>query len=75
MTRVIRLISDIGGIGLVAPDAGFYDAGFSSVRALELLLALEKEFGVTIPDKDFIAARTPREIKALLDRVQQRRAA
>ena len=75
MERVIQLISEIGGIDLVAAEAGFYEAGFSSVRALELLLALETEFGVTIPDKDFVRARTPREIVALLERLQQKEAA
>ena len=72
LERVIQLISEIGGIGLVAAEGGFYEAGFSSVRALELLLALETEFGVTIPDKDFVRARTPRAIVALLERLQQK---
>ncbi len=75
MERVIQLISEIGGIGLVAPDAGFYEAGFSSVCALELLLALEMEFEVTIPDKEFVTARTPREIMALLDRLEEKEVA
>jgi acyl carrier protein len=71
MERVIQLISQIGGIGSVTPDAGIYEAGFSSVRVLELLLALEDEFGVSIPDKDFMAAHTPREIFGLVERLQE----
>jgi acyl carrier protein len=71
MERVIQLISQIGGIGSVTPDAGIYDAGFSSVRVLELLLALEDEFRVSIPDQDFMAARTPREIFGLVERLQE----
>jgi acyl carrier protein len=71
MERVIQLISQIGGIGSVTPDAGIYEAGFSSVRVLELLLALEDEFGVSIPDNDFVAARTPREIFGLVERLQE----
>jgi len=74
LQRVIQLISEIGGIGLVSPDDGFYEAGFSSVDTLELLLALETEFGITIPDKDFVAARTARDLVALLDRLQQKQA-
>jgi len=54
MERVIQLISQIGGIGSISPDAGIYEAGFSSVRVLELLLALEEEFGVSIPDQEFM---------------------
>jgi acyl carrier protein len=71
MERVIQLISQIGGIGSISPDAGIYEAGFSSVRVLELLLALEEEFGVSIPDQEFMAARTPHEIFALLERLQE----
>jgi acyl carrier protein len=75
MERVIQLISQIGGIGSVTPDAGIYEAGFSSVRVLELLLALEEEFGVSIPDKDFMAARTAREISGLIDQLRERQMA
>lgn len=75
MERVIQLISQIGGIGSISPDAGIYEAGFSSVRVLELLLALEEEFGVSMPDQEFMAARTPREIFALLERLQEPKAA
>jgi acyl carrier protein len=73
--RVIQLVSQIGGIESVAPDEEIYQAGFSSVRVLELLLALEEEFGLQIPDQEFITARTPREITGLLERLQQRQPA
>jgi acyl carrier protein len=72
MERIIQLISQVGGIGSVDPDAGIYEAGFSSVRVLELLLALEDEFGVSIPDKDFMAARSPRQISELIDRLREK---
>jgi acyl carrier protein len=71
MKRVIQLISELGGIGTVAPDTQIYQAGFSSVRVLELLLALEDEFHVTIPDKQFMTARTPEAIFELMQRLQQ----
>jgi acyl carrier protein len=72
MERVIQLISQVGGIGSVGPDAGIYEAGFSSVRVLELLLALEDEFGISIPDKDFMAARSPRQISELIERLREK---
>jgi acyl carrier protein len=75
MERIIQLISQVGGIDSVAPDASIYEAGFSSVRVLELLLALEDEFGVKIPDKEFMAARTPRQISGLLDSLRERQIA
>ena len=75
MERVIQLISQIGGIDSVPPEGEIYGAGFSSVRVLELLLALEEEFGIKIPDKDFITARTPRDISGLIQRLQERQPA
>jgi acyl carrier protein len=75
LERIIQLIAQVGGIGLLAPDTPIYESGFTSVRALELLLALEDEFDVRIPDQEFVAARTPRDILGLLDRVQQSQAA
>lgn len=71
MTRVIQLITEIGRIGTITPDTSIYDAGFSSARALELLLSLEETFGLRIPDQEFLAARTPRQIAELLDRLHQ----
>ena len=75
MERVIQIISQVGGINSVVPDASICDAGFTSLRVLELLLALEQEFGVTIPDKDFMTARTPHEIFGLIEHLQERKAA
>ena len=71
LERVIQLISQVGGIGTLAPDDGIYEAGFSSARVLELLLTLEEEFSLTIPDKDFIAAGTPRKIAGLVERLRE----
>jgi len=71
MERVIQLISELGGIGSVAPDTQIYQTGFSSVRVLELLLALEDEFHVTIPDQQFMTARTPEAIFGLIERLQE----
>jgi acyl carrier protein len=73
--RVIQFISEVGGIGALEPDTDLYRAGFSSVRVLELLLALEGEFHVTIPDKEFVAARTPEAIAGLIERLQQKQPA
>jgi len=75
MERIIQLISQVGGIDSVGADASIYDAGFSSVRVLDLLLTLEDEFGVSIPDKDFMAARTAREISGLIDQLRERQMA
>ena len=69
--RVVQLISEVGEIGSLAPDTEIYRAGFSSVRVLELLLKLEDEFRVTIPDKEFMTARTPEAIAGLIERLRE----
>ncbi|HTL55660.1 MAG TPA: acyl carrier protein [Candidatus Limnocylindrales bacterium] len=75
MERVIRLISEVGGIKIVPPDVRINEAGFSSVRVLDLLLTLEQEFDVRIPDEDFIAAGTPRRIAELIERLREKQEA
>ena len=73
--RVIEIISEIGEIEQLPPDGQIYEGGFSSLRALDLLLSLEKEFGIELPDKDFITARTPGQIVELIERLRQSQAA
>jgi len=70
LERIAALVSETGQIGAVGLDEDFYDAGFTSLRALELLLRLENEWDVSIPDDEFVAARTVRSLGALLARVK-----
>lgn len=72
MERIVQLISQIGGIPAVEPDTVIYEAGFSSMRMLELLLALEEQYGIKIPDQEFITMRTAREMAALVERLRER---
>ena len=60
----------VGKISRVNPDDDFYDAGFSSINALELLLELESACEVSIPDDEFIAARSPRALSTIIDRLK-----
>jgi acyl carrier protein len=64
--RVIELIVSVGNIPRIGPDDDFYDAGFSSIRALQLLTELEDAFNVTIPDDSFPTARTARALHLLI---------
>lgn len=45
----------------------FRDVGVSSVKALELLLSLEEEFGVAIADSAFGEARSVAALVALVE--------
>ena len=55
---VAALVGRIANMAPPDPDADIYTAGLASTDALELLVELEEQFGVTIPDDMFIAART-----------------
>ena len=68
---ITSLICQVGGIPAVGPDQDYYQAGVSSVAALKLVMELESTLGLTIPDEEFIAARTPRAVHELIRRLQQ----
>ena len=66
MEQVRSLVCRIGKLGPLGPDDDFYQAGFDSINVLALLLELEAEYGVSIPDEQFVAARTVRDLHALI---------
>ncbi|WP_437606665.1 acyl carrier protein [Sorangium sp. So ce834] len=66
--KVIEVIVTVGSLpAAIQPDDDIYDAGFSSIRALQLLTELEDKFNVTLPDDKFSLARTPRALSALIE--------
>lgn len=67
MEKVIEVIVTVGSLpAAIKPDDDIYDAGFSSIRALQLLTELEDRFNVTLPDDKFSVARTPRALSFLI---------
>lgn len=72
VTQLTAIVTRLGGIGAVAPDDDFYAAGFSSVTALELLVELETTFEVSIPDDDFIGARSVRTLGTLISNLREK---
>jgi len=71
ISDITGLICRVGGVPAVGPDQDFYEAGVSSVAALKLVMELESALGLSIPDEQFIAARTPRAVHALVGRLKQ----
>ena len=71
LDRIMTLIKESGGIEGLEPDDDFYEAGFSSINALTLLMDLETACGVTIPDDRFIASRTPRDLESMIIELKQ----
>ncbi|MCZ2147306.1 MAG: acyl carrier protein [Bryobacterales bacterium] len=67
---VTQVLCSVGGLPQLAPDQDFYDAGFTSIMALPLLMELEGQFNVTIPDDLFIGARTARSLSEVIAGLQ-----
>ena len=71
LERIIHLVQTTGKVEKVNASEDFYDAGFSSINALQLLLELEAAFDVTIPDDEFVTARTCTALEGLVSRLAQ----
>lgn len=70
LEEISAIVCRVGKLESVRPVEDFYAAGFSSVHALDLLLELESACSVSIPDDDFISARTPEALHRLVTRLQ-----
>ena len=66
LAAIIETICRVGAVRQLEPDQDFYDAGFTSINALPLLMEMEDQFQVSIPDDRFIQARTPRALHAVI---------
>lgn len=69
--RVSEIVAEQLGVDIaeVTPDASFIDdLGADSLDTVELVMALEEEFGVEIPDEDAEKITT---VKEALEYIQQ----
>jgi acyl carrier protein len=71
LERIAAIVCDVGKISRIDADDDIYDAGFSSINALQLLLELESACEVSIPDDQFIAARSARALSAVIEQLKQ----
>lgn len=63
--RVIKVIIDQLGVKEeeIKPDASFIeDLGADSLDTVELVMSLEEEFGIEIPDDDAEKAKTVKDV-------------
>jgi acyl carrier protein len=72
LDAVLNTIRDVTGVSQVLPDQDFYDAGVTSVQSLPLLLELEERFHVSIPDDQFVAARSARRLSEMIQEISKR---
>jgi acyl carrier protein len=73
--QIAAIVCEVGKISGINPDDDIYDAGFSSINALALLIELETACDVSIPDEEFVHARSPRAFHAIIERLQREEAA
>jgi acyl carrier protein len=71
LEQIVHLVQTTGKIEKISASEDFYEAGFSSINALPLLLELEAAFDVTIPDDEFVTARTCTALAAIVSRLAQ----
>ena len=71
--NVRELISRITGLSVdIADDANLYlDLGVASVHALQILAELESEFGVSIPDEEFVEATSVAQLVSLMQKLTE----
>jgi acyl carrier protein len=75
LDEIGAIVCRIGKIADIGPDEDFYNAGFSSINALELLLELESAYDVSIPDDQFIDVRSLRALQTLITHLGQEQVA
>ncbi|MBI3098027.1 MAG: acyl carrier protein [Planctomycetes bacterium] len=71
IVRQLRLGIDPGSIDPAAPLFGEKSLGLDSIDALELIVGIEKEFGVQIPD-DASGRRALASVSALTAHLRER---
>jgi acyl carrier protein len=67
---VISAIRDIGRLGEISADQDFYNEGLNSMAALTVLVELEAQFNVSIPDTRFVECRTAQQLSDLILELQ-----
>jgi acyl carrier protein len=54
----------------IVEDEDIYEAGLTSIMVLPLLAEIEDTFKLTIPDADFLNARTPRTLAEIIHQLR-----
>jgi acyl carrier protein len=64
--KVAGIVCRLANLEDVSPEQDYFDAGLASVQALELLLEVESEFGVSLSDDQFAEARSVRDLAGVI---------
>jgi acyl carrier protein len=71
--RIIKILSNFGiDKSAVSDDANFMkDLGFDSLDTVDLMMQLEMEFNISIPDEDYTRIVTVQSLVVYLEERQQ----
>lgn len=74
LEEVKRLVADVCALetSAIRDEGRLAEYGLDSVRAMDLLVALEHEFAIEIPDRDVPGLRTVKELVAYIERKTSR---
>jgi len=69
--RIIKILNNFGvDKSAVTEDANFMkDLGFDSLDTVDLMMQLEQEFNIAIPDDDYVKIVT---VRSLIDYLEER---
>ena len=70
LNKIVDIVKNVGELDELGPEQDFYKAGINSVKTMDVMLDLENEFGVTIPDDQFVQIRTAAGLLELVRRLQ-----
>jgi acyl carrier protein len=68
--QIVAIISDISGYEVeeIRPDANFFqDLEIDSIKAIEITVAIEKKFGISVRDEDVPNITTVRQAVDLVN--------
>ena len=55
----------------LTPEADLEELGADSLDAVELMVAFEEEFGISVPDDDIVALRTVGDIAEYIESMKE----
>ena len=71
LEKILAILRRVGEIEQIAPDQDFYAAGLDSMRGMDVMMDMESEFDLPIPDDQFVSARTANDLVALVERARK----
>ena len=70
LSKIKEILNQLLSQETIGDDENIYEAGVTSIMVLPLLSEIEDKFGVTIPDSEFLDAKTPRSLAQVVQQLR-----